>query len=185
MISTAPPLLLESNARIVKAAYAAARGTLPLPDASGLCLAAVRIIVEAALFNGAWRFYDWRTQPVERKAGAPREAFEPVARDMERSLVRAGMALPLEHHGTRYAAPDDTLVPGDLLFRWDTAAWKWGEVEHYGHVGVLLDGGLVLENIKPSNRSFSLQRGVLSLTPIDRFTFTTAIRFDPGAPPAP
>lgn len=177
-------LLLETNARIAKAAYAAARGTLPLPDASGLCLAAVRIVVEHALFGGRWgEFYRWRTQPVERVQGAPKSAHDPVARDMERSLTRAGMNLQLPTDG-RHLIPDKTLVPGDLLFRWDAAAWKWGEVPYYGHVGILLDGGLVLENINPAYRSHSLQRGVTALTPIDRFQFTTAIRFDPVAPPA-
>lgn len=179
-----PDQLLETNARITKAAYAAARGTLPLPDASGLCLAAVRIIIEHALFSGQWRWYDWRTQPVERVQGAPKSAHDPVARDMERSLTRAGMAIPLPNSGGRHLTPDNTLVPGDLLFRWDAAAWKWGEIPYYGHVGVLLDGGLVLENINPAYRSHSLQRGVTALTPIDRFQFTTAIRFDPVASPA-
>lgn len=178
-----PQLLLESNARITKAGYAAARGTLPLPDASGMCLAAVRIIVEHALFGGKWEWYRWRTQPVERVPGAPKSAHDPVARDMERSLTRAGMALKLKQQG-RYLLPDKTLIPGDLLFRWDAAAWKYGMVPYYGHVGVLLDGGLVLENINPAYRSHSLQRGVTALTPIDRFQFTTAIRFDPVAPPA-
>ena len=181
---SASTLLLETNNRIAKAAYAAARGTLPVPDASGLCLATVRIIVEHALFGGGWEFYRWLTQPVERVPGAPASAHEPVARDMERSLVRAGMTVPLENHGGRYVTPDNTLIPGDLLFRWDAAAWKWGAVPYYGHVGVFLDGGLVLENINPDYRTHSLQRGVLSLTPIDRFPFTTAIRFDPAAPPA-
>ncbi len=183
MNSSSAPVLAESNERIARAAYAAARGTLPLPDASGLCLAASHIIVEAALFGGRREFYRWRTQPVERVAGAPAEAYEQVARDMERSLLRAGMGLHLEVSG-RYAIPDATLEPGDLLFRWDAAPWRWGEKPYYGHVGVLLDGGLVLENIKPSNRAYSLQRGVTSLTPIDRFPFTAAVRFDPAKTPA-
>lgn len=174
---------MTNDERIVDAAYAAARGELPLPDASGLCLAAVRIIVEAALFDGRREFYRWRTNPVERKAGAPRTAFDPVARDMERSLTRAGMALELPRDG-RHVRPVDALRPGTLLFRWDAAPWRWGEVEFYGHVGVLLDGGLVLENIRPDYRSHSLQRGVLSLTPLKRFPFTAAIEFDPSVPPA-
>jgi hypothetical protein len=174
---------VTTNQRITEAAYAAARGTLPLPDASGLCLAATRIIVEHGLFNGRREFYRWLTHPVERKPGAPQSAFTPVARDMERSLTRAGMSLTLARDG-RHATPDDTLQPGDLLFRWDSAAWSWGEVPFYGHVGVLLHGGLVIENIRPDYRAHSLQRGVTSLTPIDRFVFTTAVRFDPAKPPA-
>jgi hypothetical protein len=93
------------------------------------------------------------------------------------------MVLPLEQQ-SRYLQPDKTLIPGDLLFRWDAAAWKHGMVPYYEHVGILLDGGLVLENINPAYRSHSLQRGVTALTLIDRFQFTTAIRFDPVAPPA-
>lgn len=177
------PWPATANERITRAAYAAARGTLPLPETSGMCLKAARIIVEAALFDRRRRFYEWRTQPVERKPGAPAEELGPVARDMERSLSRAGMTLPLAKDG-RYCVPNETLQPGDLLFRWDAAHWEWGDIPFYGHVGVLLDGGLVLENIRPEYRPHSLQRGVLSLTPIDRFPFTTAIRFDPSKPPA-
>jgi hypothetical protein len=171
------------NERISEAAYAAARGELALPDASGLCLQAVRVIVEAALFDRRWRFYEWRTHPVERKAGAPRHAHDPVARDMERSLSRATMAIPLLMTG-RYVEPDGSLQPGDLLFRWDAAAWEWGETPYYGHVGVLLHGGLVLENINPAYRAHSYRLGATSLTPLGRFPITSAIRFNPAKPPA-
>lgn len=169
---------MTPNEKITQSAYAAARGVLPVPDASGLCLALVRIVVEDALWNGGRRFYDWRTHPVERKVGAPQSAFVPVARDMERSLTRAGMGISLNMDG-RHAIPDARLQPGDLLFRWDAAHWPLGELPYYGHVGILLHGDLVLENINPAYRAHSLSRGATSLTPLDRFTFTAAVRFDP------
>ena len=78
------------------------------------------------------------------------------------------------------------IQPGDLLFRWDAAAWRWGGggVEFYGHVGVYLHGALVLENINPNYRSHSFKLGVEALTPLHRYPFTSAIRFDPTRPPA-
>ena len=179
---------MNFNQAIANSAYKAVHGLLRTPDASGLCLALVRMIVEDALFNGQWRFYEWLTNPVERKPGAPGSAFTPVARDMERSLTRAGMAVPVPTHG-RHADPKEAmkvLRPGDLLFRWDAAAWQWGGggVEFYGHVGVFLHGALVLENINPNFRNHSFKLGVEALTPLHRYPFTTAIRFDPETPPA-
>lgn len=156
---------------------------------SGLCLAQVRIIVEHALFGGRWHWYAWRTLNAD---GKPRDETDPWARDMERSLKAAGMALDLPRVGppgdpTRYvdwSHPDTRarVHPGDLVFRWDVARHSSGAF--IGHVGVLVARDLVIENVNPANRASRFwNRGPTVLGPLT-WPITTVIRFDPAMTPA-
>jgi hypothetical protein len=161
---------------IARAAYALVRGDLPAPSKSGLCLQLVRLVVESAYGMKPHEFYRWRTHPVERLPG---DDNDPWARDMERSLREAGMAALRPDEG-RYVSTETLLLngnPGDLLFRWDTA--KNARGSFVGHVGILLGGGLVLENVNPAYRPASLMRGVTALTPVSKFLTTLAVRFVP------
>jgi len=146
----------------------------------------VRLVVEDAYQMPSHKWYEWRTQPVERRPG---DDDSPWARDMERSLRLAGMAVALPPENVQ--KPEDRYIPtvhlasvcepGDLLFRWDVARTQQGTF--IGHVGVLMPGGLVLENVRPTSRLFSLSRGVTVLTPIQHFPVTLAVRFDAAIPP--
>jgi hypothetical protein len=186
---------VTNNERIVDAALGVLTGRTPEPRdkhghvVSGYCLAQARIIVERALFGGAWRFYDWRTRTASDK---PASATEPWARDMEASLRAAGMALDLPRAGpagdpTRYvnvgaSAAAGLLRPGDLVFRWDTARHPSGVF--IGHVGVLVSSDLVIENVNPANRANRVwKRGPTVLGPLS-WPVTTVVRFDPSVPPA-
>ena len=176
---------MKPNQAIVESGYRVLQGRLATPDSSGLCLALTRVVVEDALFDGKWRFYEWRTHLVERLPNAPKDAMGPVARDMERSLREAGMAVAVPRKA-RHLQPDEMqdLQPGDILFRWDAARWKWGaEPAFYGHVGILMPGELVLENINPAYRAHSFKLGVNALTPLRHYLVTTAVRFDPTKKP--
>lgn len=177
-----------ANPAILKAAHAHIRGDLAGPKESGMCLSLVRQIVERACYQGRYEWYSrYLTRPIERVDGAPSAVAEPWARDMERSLRAAGMALELLTNG-RYVTTDSRhLLPGDLLFRWDAAPTTKALLEprYIGHVGVLLEGQLVLENIAPANRKNSFQRRVSALTALKDFPVTTVIRFDPSRPAAP
>jgi hypothetical protein len=185
--------LVTPNSRITDTALGLLTGRTPEPRdkhgrvPSGLCLAQVRLIVEHALFGGAWRFYDWRTRIAE---GRPPGVTDPWARDLEASLKAAGMALDLPRTGppgdpTRYvdlrrAVPH--LQPGDLVFRWDTARHSSGAF--IGHVGVLVARDLVIENVDPAYRAKrTWNRGPTVLGPLT-WPVTTVVRFDPDRPPA-
>ena len=178
---------MTSNQRIADAALGTLTGRTPTLDKPGLCLAQTRLIVEHALFEGAWRFYDWRTRTASDK---PAGITAPWARDLEASLKAAGMNLNLPRTGppgdpTRYvdlrrAGP--LLQPGDLVFRWDTAKHPSGAF--IGHVGVLVARDVVIENVSPANRaSRFLNRGPTVLGPLT-WPVTTVARFDPCVPPA-
>lgn len=161
---------------IARAAYGVLRGELAVPEKSGLCLQLVRLVVESAYGMKPHGFYNWLTHPVERLPG---DDHDPWARDMERSLREAGMASLLPDEG-RYVSAERLAAggnPGDLLFRWDTAKNRQGS--HVGHVGILLGGGLVLENVNPAYRPGSLVRGATALTPITKFLTTLVVRFVP------
>lgn len=171
------------NALVLESAYAGLRGEIALPLQSGLCLAMVRIIIENAfdLESNEW-YHIWRTYVVPR---GPDENHDPWARDMEASLRNAGMEVALPRAGgpkgdeTRYVVLlEDLLKPGDLLFRWDSP-------QRPGHVGILMPGNTVLENVRRDYRPVGLWRGAIALTPLGSWPVTTVIRFDPRIPPAP
>lgn len=172
-----------TNEAIVDAGWEAVAGRLRVPSDPGLCLALVRIVVEHALGMPSHSWYRWRTQAAMENA-----TDVPWARDMERSLRAAGMAVDGPRYGPlgdpeRYVG-EDAALPGDLLFRWDAARLRSGA--YVGHVGVLLDRGLVLENVAPDQRHASdgMWRGPTRLTPVGAWPVTTIIRFDPTKRPA-
>lgn len=176
---------LTPNQRIVQTAYALLRGDLKAePTDPGLCLQLVRVVIETALYAGRWILYPvYRTIVVEQ---AKRASQDPYARDLEASLRDRGMALDLPRTGpagdpSRYvelAAADaqGLLEPGDLLFRWDTAPDRAGV--YIGHVGLLMPGQLVLENVR--TRAGSLQRGPTTLAKLGTWPVTTVVRFTPA-----
>lgn len=174
---------MTTNEKIVESAYEIIRGDgRRPPQSSGMCLGLVRIVVENALFDGAWRFYEWKTHEA---TGKP-PGRDPWARDMERSLTLARMAVPSHRTGPdgdpgRYV--DLTLsppTPGDLLFRWDTAK-DLDSGEFIGHVGLAMPGRMVLENVSPSYREAhtGVWRGPTRLSPLGAWPVTTVVRFDP------
>lgn len=161
--------------QVVESAYKVLNGELKGPEHAGYCLQLVRLIVEDAYRMKPYSFYDWRTHPVERDQF---DSQEPWARDMERSLRAAGMAISFSDE--RYISQKDILErceSGSLLFRWDTAKSAYGTF--IGHVGILMPGGMVLENVNPVHRMNSFFLGVTALTPLKYFRVTTAIWFDP------
>lgn len=171
------------NQRIMDSAHAALRGDISLPAKSGMCLALVRVVLEHALWGGRWHWYDnYLTHSVSDK---PAGIMEPWARDMEASLKEQGMARGAHRIGPegdpgRYVDLALTKpIPGDLLFRWDTAKHESGA--YIGHVGIAVHGGLVLENIRPTYRDkrAGLWRGPTRITPLGAWPITTLIRFRP------
>ena len=174
---------MTPNERITQSAYALLRGEIRAePDQPGLCLALVRVVLEHAFWNGQWALYDRHlSHRVERSPGS---SSDPWARDAERSLSRQGMALdlprqPFEGDTQRYVNLDAAagqLQPGDLLLRWDTALNRYGD--YVGHVGILMPGDLVLENV--AHRPGSLQRGPTTLSRLGAWPVTTVVRFKPS-----
>lgn len=174
---------MTPSERIVQAAYDVLRGDVQAePKSSGLCLALVRVVIEHAFYGGAWRFYDLHRTVIVN----PREraSQDPYARDMEASLRDQGMALPLPRvpYGndlSRYIDPSalDTVEPGTLIFRWDTAKDRNGV--YVGHVGIVMPGRLVLENV--ANRYGALQRGPTTLSRLGAWPVTTVVRYQPVA----
>jgi hypothetical protein len=164
--------------RIVTSAYRAMRGELALPEQAGMCLKLVRVIVEDAFGMQPWSWYSqWLTDD-RRVQRAPGDDYEPWARDMERALRDARLAYSIPNEG-RYVSHEKIMRTcgwGTLLFRWDTAKTKRGTF--VGHVGILMPGGLVLENVNPAFRAMSLARGFTCLTPLSQFPVTTAIDYE-------
>ena len=163
---------MTSNERISRSCTKALAGELQLPVASGYCLKAVRIVVEHAL---GISFYDsYLTARVER---APGDDNDPWARDMERSLRSDGYGIIEPTPGQRYIGNRimrELAQPGDLLFRWDVAPTKAGTF--VGHVGILLEHDLVLENINPRFRPEGFNRRNTSVTPLVFFRTTLVAR---------
>jgi hypothetical protein len=171
---------MTPNERVVKAAYEAINGKIKLPTTSGFCLQHTRIIIERAHGLPSHGWYAWRTHPVERLPGDDKD---PWARDMERSLRANGFAVESPTTGNRYLTEEQVSngIPGDIVFRWDLYKTKAGSF--VGHVGILLPGGVVYENINPNSRPTSYKLGVNSLTPIKDFRMTLIARFDPEKKP--
>ena len=177
---------MTTNQCIVDRAWEVVRGELrsTLSEA-GMCLAPVRVVIEAALSLPSHAWDRWRTRPVERVGTSV-----PWARDMERSLCAAGEEIACE----RLGPPADlsrevdmeraSLVPSDLLRRWDVAPDRSDEL--IGHVGVLLDHGLVLEHIaarhgKEISRTW---RGPTRVGPLGEWPVTSVTRVHPRVEPA-
>ena len=165
---------MTPNTRILKSAYEVIHGRLQEPtDArgkpiAGMCLKQVRVIVEHAFGMRSHQWYeDYVTEWVQPD-GYDRSLGH-WARDAERSLRNLGMAVPLESRR-----------PGDLMFNWRTAySQRWGAF--IGHVGVLLPGDLILENINPSFRvGRGFARYTTGITPVSAWEdVTTVVRFFP------
>jgi hypothetical protein len=172
------------NLKIVDSAHAILRGDLSPPTESGMCLTLVRTVIEHALYGGRWTWYDrYRTHEA---TGKP-PGRDPWSRDMERSLTLAGMSVATPRTGpvgdpTRYVDLGQYKpLPGDLLFRWDTAKDATSG-QYIGHVAIAMHGLLMLENIDPDYRSpeVGAWRGPTRLTPLGAWPVTTIIRFNPG-----
>ena len=181
---------MNVNDKIVAAVWRALRGELyAFSDAPGMCLAAVRSVVEAALEWPSHKLYQsYLTERVETpSAESPlRWSRDPHARDLERSLRAQGMAVPREE-----------MQPGDLLFNFRAAPYhpedwrrEYPEVPFpdnpvtVGHVTIYLGEGCLFENINPRYRPYGFTRNNLAITPLDDYeTFqgevTTVIRFAP------
>ena len=150
------------NEQIRVAAYAAARGEISVPGASGYCLSFVRRVVEAALFGGRVEFYDrYLVAETSKRTGKDRgnARSDPWAADVEASMKYLSYSVPFAERQA-----------GDLIFNHKGAA-------PVGHVAVLLEPNLVLENINESYRPKSIHLGRhLSQTPIEHFPTTLIAR---------
>lgn len=159
---------MTTNDLIVKAAVAAANGSVPgLPTQGGWCLKTTRLIVEWALFDGRAEFYKrWLVAGTTKRGGTDKERLrearaDPWAADVERSMKQLGLGVPALLR-----------KPGDLVFNYHAAA-------PIGHVGILLTRDMVLENIRPDFRkgkSVHLKHGSLSITPYEALPWTLVAR---------
>jgi hypothetical protein len=165
---------MTNSERILSAAYAVANGKAREPvnqrgqKIADMCLQQVRFVIEDAF---EWRPFQWYDEYVT-------EWVQPVgydraeghwARDAERSLRNLGMSVQFNER-----------KPGDLVFNWETAySQQWGA--YIGHVGVLMHGDLVLENINPRHRvGRAFIRDSTALTPIHVWSrVTSVVRFVP------
>ena len=99
---------------IVRAGWEAVRGELPTPNEHGYCLKLVRLIIERAM---GWQDSELYRRYVDRTWVAPPDyphASGHWARDLERALRDAGMAVS-----------GDRSRPGDILCNYE-AAWSRG-----------------------------------------------------------
>ncbi len=143
---------MSANERIVESAYAAMRGEIPVPrTTSGYCLRLVRMVLENALGWDDEELYVRFPNKIETNTPQPRPFW---ARDVQRSFRDAGWGVPLAER-----------QPGDLLFYWRAALNEHGD--YVGHVGILLPGGFIFENIDAKYRygTGAFNSSALSLTP--------------------
>ena len=151
---------MDTNERIVLAAWAAYRGDYPTEMRPFYCLKFVRQIVEHALSAPSGEFYRrFLVRASSRKPEGTNPLLEPWAVDLEASVKLLGLAVPLEERR-----------PGDLLFNHEAA-------KPYGHVAILLEHDLVAENVKASYRPYSgIFPGSKALTPLEHFPLTLVAR---------
>lgn len=153
------------NEAIRASAYRAARGEIRgLPTAAFYCLKLARLIVEDALFEGRVEFYDRYLVARTTQGHEKRDDWTPWAADAEASMKKLGFAVPFSDRQA-----------GDLVFNYRAA-------RPYGHVGVLIEPNLVLENIRPEYRPRSIHiagKHFLSLTPLEHFEHTLVARLQP------
>ena len=180
------------NQQIVSAAYQVIRGEIPEPTAPGYCLRLVRTVIEHAVYEGRYRLYE---QVLKRRVDPDlRASNDPYARDLEANLRDFGMDVPgLERADgppgdpARYIShiqssiASGVILPGDLLFRWDVVRDQNGVF--VGHVAILLDHGLVLENV--AARPGRLSRGPTFLSVAGDWPVTSVMRFNPERLVAP
>lgn len=167
--------------RIVSSSYKLLRGEFKSePALGGYCLQLVRIVVEDAFKWPGFRFYEvLGTQRVERSKGSDWDWW---ARDIERSLANSPHSVDLPRTGpigdpARYVdigKASGLLLPGDILFRWDTAKNVHGD--WVGHAAILLPGELVLENV--ASRAGALQRGATKLSRLGAWPITSVARIE-------
>lgn len=159
---------MSVNEKIAAAAWAALFGDFyAYQDRDGMCLAFVRRVIEKALGRPDRWLYEHAVTEWVQPEGYDRRLGH-WARDAERSLRNLGMTLV-----------GDRPKPGDLLFNYEAAPSPYGEGHNYGHVGILVDRGMVIENVDPAYRPFSLPKGAICLTPRRvRWPATTIVRFD-------
>lgn len=170
---------------VVKAAREAARGNLAgVPTTPGNCLVLVRVIVQQAYKISYDEFYSHRTNPVPRDY----DRHIPWARDMERSLrpkwsVRTRRVGPPNDPFKYVDWTDPAIKPGDILFKWDTAENKRGDL--VGHVAIYLGAGFLIENVDPAYRynSFRNSRNpTTNITPLGEWAPTTIVRWGTETP---
>lgn len=145
---------------IDQAAKAATAREFKLPDTPGMCLAAVRTVIERAF---GWPSHDLYRRIVTERVEANKTGT-PWATDAEKSFISRGLTVPT------YQSPR----PGDLVFNHTSMP--------YGHVGVVTEhaGGLyVLENAQVK-RGLDLY-GAVNLCPIHLWGPITTIGRLPDA----
>lgn len=159
-----------TNQQITAAAWAAARGALPgIPKGPGLCLALVRVVVEAALEYRSHELYarhlvaGTTRRPGDDAVRLAAARLSPWASDFEASVKKLAWGVPLAER-----------QPGDLIFNHNASP-------PFGHVGILLDRNTVLENIDHDYRPGSiLLPNSLALTPLESRAWTLVARVQPN-----
>lgn len=160
-----------ANSLILSTCIDVLNGDQTADSRPGYCLSFARDVIEK---SQGWKWGTLYTDYVTEEAdpAGHRAKAGPWARDAEKSLRDLGMAVKLED-----------AKPGDLFFVWRDA-WSATWNAYVGHVGILLPGGLILENVDPKYRPHSFHRGAIQLTPRKRWLApTTVIRFDPAKKP--
>lgn len=163
-------MIPHTNQLIAEAAWAAARGALKgVPKGPGLCLAFVRVVVEAGLGMRDRELYarylvagtTHRPGDDQVRLAAARQS--PWASDWEASVKKLAWGVPLAER-----------QPGDIIFNHNAA-------KPFGHVGILLDRKTVLENIDHDYRPYSiLLPNSLALTPLESRSWTLVARVQHG-----
>jgi len=138
---------------MLNSAYKVVHGHLEVETRPGYCLKLVRQVVEdsAGLNNG--EFYGRLVIP--HLGDGDTDVKYWWARGAERALRRAGFAAW-------------NAEPGDLIFSYKVS-------KPYGHVGILLDGGLILENTTVNRGFWHKRLGAVRLTPLEEFDDYTTI----------
>lgn len=146
---------MDYREQVTAVALEALRGDAHLEQRPGYCLRLVRQVVERALGLDPGSFYRLVRRHFRRREG---ERVQPYwARGAERALRAARLV--------KKSPPE----PGDLLFS-HLASWP------YGHVGIMVLPGLVLENTTVSYRGWRHRgHGAVHLTPLREWDEVTTL----------
>lgn len=146
------------NEKIVEAALDAVAGRYPTVSKPGYCLQFVREVIENALYDGERRFYSkYLVVASERKPPGTNPHDSPWAVDSEASMKKLGLTVPLT-----------SARPGDIVFNHDTGL-------PYGHVGILLPGDFIAENIDPKFRRMGIYPDYKAITPWEQWSKITLV----------